>query len=90
MNTCFSRWSLGVSGFATLIAFTLSFSTNIFAQQPSPAVSPEPSAKPSPSPAADYDLRWGVKIPMRDKVELNATHLPRSGGAATRTPVIFT
>jgi uncharacterized protein len=91
MNTCFSRRSLGVSGFATLIALTLSFSTNIFAQQPSPAASPEPSAKPSPSPAADYDLRWGVKIPMRDKVELNATlYLPRSGGAATRTPVIFT
>src|SRR6266496_3905068 len=54
---------------------------------------PEPVAKPSPSaPPADYDLRWGVKIPMRDKVELNATlYLPKSANAtAGRTPVIFT
>jgi len=54
---------------------------------------PEPVAKPSPSaPPADYDLRWGVKIPMRDKVELNATlYLPKSGNARPgRTPVIFT
>ena len=41
---------------------------------------PQPIAAPSPSaPPADYDLRWGVKIPMRDKVELNATlYLPKS------------
>src|SRR5438552_19014101 len=55
--------------------------------------SPEPVAKPSPSaPPADYDLRWAVKIPMRDKVELNATvYLPKSANAtASRTPVIFT
>ena len=54
---------------------------------------PEPVAKPSPSaPPADYDLRWAVKIPMRDKVELNATlYLPKSANAtASRTPVIFT
>jgi len=54
---------------------------------------PKPVAKPSPSaPPADYDLRWGVKIPMRDKVELNATlYLPKSGNARPgRTPVIFT
>jgi putative CocE/NonD family hydrolase len=54
---------------------------------------PEPVAKPSPSaPPADYDLRWTVKIPMRDKVELNATlYLPKSDKAtAGRTPVIFT
>ena len=54
---------------------------------------PEPVAKPSPStPPADYTLQWGVKIPMRDKVELNATlYLPKSGGAtANRIPVIFT
>ena len=57
-----------------------------------PGPSPEPSAKPSPPPATDYDLHWSVKIPMRDKVELNATiYLPKnSGNAGTRSPVIFT
>jgi len=37
-------------------------------------------------------LRWGVKIPMRDKVELNATlYLPESPNESQRrTPVIFT
>ena len=59
-------------------------STGSFAQQPSPAH--------SASPAGDYDLRWGVRIPLRDKVELNATlYLPKTrGNAPTRTPVIFT
>jgi putative CocE/NonD family hydrolase len=44
-----------------------------------------------PAPA-DYDLRWGVKIPMRDKVELNATlYLPKTpDGSVPKTPVIFT
>ncbi|MEY2491684.1 MAG: uncharacterized protein QOH24_635 [Verrucomicrobiota bacterium] len=54
---------------------------------------PEPTANPSPSPApAAYDLRWGVKIPMRDKVELNATlYLPKSHDPSSqRSPVIFT
>src|SRR5205823_5683143 len=54
--------------------------------------SPAPVAKPSPSaPPADYTLQWGLKIPMRDKVELNATlYLPKSANAvASRTPVIF-
>ncbi|HEY4758571.1 MAG TPA: CocE/NonD family hydrolase, partial [Chthoniobacterales bacterium] len=54
---------------------------------------PEPVAKPSPSvPPADYDLRWAVKIPMRDAVELNATlYLPKPReGSAARTPAIFT
>src|SRR5438105_10973716 len=58
------------------------------------SLSPQPIAAPSPSaPPADYDLRWGVKIPMRDKVELNATlYLPKSNGSSSpsRTPVIFT
>src|SRR5882724_6708789 len=57
------------------------------------APTPEPVAKPSPSvPPADYDLRWAVKIPMRDKVELNATlYLPKSGNTTPgRTPVIST
>jgi hypothetical protein len=37
--------------------------------------SPEPKAEATATlPAAtDYDIRWGVKLPLRDKVELNAT-----------------
>src|SRR5947209_5018572 len=59
------------------------------------AQTPPPAALPSPSPAkppADYDLRWAVKIPMRDKVELNATfYLPKtSDGSPPKTPAIFT
>ena len=55
------------------------------------AQTPTPGASPLPAPA-DYDLRWGVKIPLRDKAELNATlYLPRnSDGSAARTPVIVT
>jgi putative CocE/NonD family hydrolase len=56
----------------------------LHAQSPTPA--------PSPSqPPADYDLRWGVKIPVRDNVELNATlYLPKTDGSPPRTPTIFT
>jgi uncharacterized protein len=63
----------------------LSFGTNIIAQSPTPAPSPA-------QPPADYDLRWGVKIPMRDNVELKATlYLPKTpDGSQPRTPVIFT
>src|SRR2546430_16669004 len=62
------------------------------AQTLPPAPSPEPSAKPTPPSPTDYDLRWDVKIPMRDKVELNATlYLPKTkDGIPPRTPVIFT
>lgn len=61
-----------------------------FSQTPPPA--PSPSPKESPPAAADYDLRWGVKIPLRDKVELNATlYLPKTpAGSLPRTPVVFT
>jgi len=64
----------------------------IVAQTLPPAPSPEPSAKPTPPSPTDYDLRWGVKIPMRDKVELNATlYLPKTKDRIPpRTPVIFT
>jgi uncharacterized protein len=51
------------------------------------------SPTPAPSqPPADYDLRWGVKIPMRDRIELNATlYLPKTpDGSPPKTPVIFT
>jgi uncharacterized protein len=64
----------------------LMFAFGAAAQTPPPA--PVPSPKESPPPVADYDLRWGVKIPLRDKVELNATlYLPKT---SPRTPVIFT
>src|SRR5438046_6480087 len=67
---------------AVLCAVSL---TNITAQSPTPA--PSPSQTP-----ADYNLQWGVKIPMRDKVELNATlYVPKTqGGLPAKTPVIFT
>jgi putative CocE/NonD family hydrolase len=57
-----------------------------------PPAGPSPSPKESSPATADYDLRWGVKIPMRDKVELNATlYLPKTkDGAPSKTPVIFT
>ena len=67
------------------LALYIGLTTNILAQSPTPA--------PSPSqPPTDYDLHWGVKIPMRDKVELNATlYLPKTpDGSLPKTPVIFT
>src|SRR6476469_1635432 len=66
-------------------ALCAGFATNIVAQSPTPAPSPA-------QPPSDYDLRWGVKIPMRDKVELNATlYLPKTpDGLAPKMPVIFT
>ena len=59
--------------------------TGIVAQSPTPS----PSAA---QPPADYDLRWGVKIPMHDNVELNATlYLPkRPDDSLPKAPVIFT
>jgi uncharacterized protein len=61
------------------------FATTIIAQSPTSA--PSPARLPS-----NYDLRWGVKIPMRDRVELNATlYLPKTpDGSLPKTPVIFT
>ncbi len=66
-------------------ALCVGFAARIIAQSPTPAPSPA-------KPPADYDLRWGVKIPMRDKVELNATlYLPKTpDGSPQKTPVIFT
>ncbi len=70
-----------------ILLFALNF---LEAQTPPPAASPYP--KESPPASANYDLRWGVKIPMRDKVELNATlYLPKTlDSSPPRTPVIFT
>src|SRR6266705_4411433 len=70
------------------------FGSVIAQTNPSKGPSPEPKAEtsPTPPPATDYDIRWGVKIPMRDKVELNATlYLPKTpDGSAPKTPVVFT
>jgi putative CocE/NonD family hydrolase len=68
-----------------LVALTMATCGMLQAQSPTPA--------PSPSkPPADYNLRWGLKIPMRDNVELNATlYLPKTpDGSLPKTPVIFT
>ena len=67
------------------VALCAGFATNIVGQSPTPAPSPA-------KPPSDYDLRWGVKIPMRDNVELNATlYLPKTpDGWPLKTPVIFT
>src|SRR5437763_16881015 len=76
---------------APLVILSLLVFAPLAIAQTSP--SPEPVAKPSPSaPPADCDLRWAVKIPMRDKAELNATlYLPKSGNTRPgRTPVILT
>ncbi|HXX41605.1 MAG TPA: CocE/NonD family hydrolase [Chthoniobacterales bacterium] len=75
----------------SILAFYFAVCAGAFSQI-SPALSPQPSATPSSPSASDYDLRWGVKIPMRDKVELNATlYLPESPNESQRrTPVIFT
>ena len=73
----------GLSIFAAVLGAV--FTANSMGQIPTPAQSPSP-------PPADYDLRWGVKIPLRDGVELNATlYLPKTpDGSSPKTPVIFT
>lgn len=73
----------GLSIFAAALGAV--FAADTIAQIPTPARSPSP-------PPANYDLRWGVKIPMLNKVELNATlYLPKTpDGVPPKTPVIFT
>ena len=68
---------------------------SVFAQtNPAKGPFPEPKAEATATPpaATDYDIRWGVKISLRDKVELNATlYFPKTpDGPAPKTPVIFT
>jgi uncharacterized protein len=71
-----------------IVAASLFFDPDAYGQATSPPPEPVPSPKESPPPAGDYDLRWAVKIPMRDKVELNGTlYLPKN---SSPTPVIFT
>jgi uncharacterized protein len=72
------------------VSILLFASNSLWAQ--TPPSTPSPSPKESPPATAEYDLRWGAKIPMRDKIELNATlYLPKTtGGQSSQTPVIFT
>jgi putative CocE/NonD family hydrolase len=60
--------------------------------QKGPSPEPKSEVSPTPTPATDYDIRWAVKIPMRDKVELNATlYFPKTPeGSSPKTPVVFT
>jgi uncharacterized protein len=69
------------------VAIALASLKTLQAQTPAPT----PAQSPSPPPS-EYDLRWGVKILMRDKAELNATlYLPRTAnGSLRKTPAIFT
>ncbi|HEV2045193.1 MAG TPA: CocE/NonD family hydrolase [Chthoniobacterales bacterium] len=78
--------------FFTFCLVTMSMLGIIRAQSPPPLASPEPKPQTSPPPPPDYDLHWGLKIPLRDKVELNATlYLPKAkDGAPPKTPAIFT
>jgi uncharacterized protein len=52
------------------------------------AAAEEPAAKTEP-PKPEVEVSWGVKVPMRDGVELNAT-VYRPEGHPTRLPVVFT
>jgi uncharacterized protein len=79
----FSRTPIILGSLIFAVACCLAFAAKVAAQTP--------TLTPSPPPA-DYDIRWGVKIPMRDGVELNATlYLPKTpDGSLPKTPVIFT
>jgi len=80
-----SRMTIRGASSCLILAMATAIFGTLQAQTPTPT--------PSPSqPPADYELRWGVKIPMRDRVELNATlYLPKTpDGSAPKTPVIFT
>src|SRR5260370_6594794 len=85
-NTRMKKSRIAIPGASSylILAMAMAIFGTLQAQMPTPT--------PSPSqPPADYDLRWGVKIPMRDKVELNATlYLPKTpDGSPPKTPVIF-
>ena len=84
-----------ISRHTVLFLITMSILGSLVAQtnpQKDPSPEPKAEASPTPPPATDYDIRWGVKIPLRDKVELNATlYLPKTAdGSAPKTPVVFT
>src|SRR5207237_2558198 len=77
--------------FALMSIFSSAFGQTNPPKGPSPE--PKSEASPTPPPATGYDIRWGVKIPLRDNVELNATlYLPKTpGGTSTaKIPAVFT
>ncbi len=87
--------SIVYRAFMILGLVMMSIFASVIAQtNPSKGPSPEPKAEasPSPPPATDYDIRWAAKIPLRDKVELNATlYFPKTpDGSVPKTPVVFT
>jgi putative CocE/NonD family hydrolase len=87
--------SVSYRALSLLVLMTMSIFGSVFGQtNPPKGPSPEPKAEttPTPAPATDYDIRWGVKIPLRDKVELNATlYFPKTpDGSVPKTPTIFT
>lgn len=62
----------------------------IRAQSPTPTPTPSPTPTPTPPPAgSNVDMEWGVKIPMRDGVALNAT-IHRPDGQKEPLPAVFT
>jgi putative CocE/NonD family hydrolase len=78
--------------FLLLVSMSI-FGSVVGQTNPQKGPSPEPKTEASPTPpTTDYDIRWGVKIPMRDKVELNATlYFPKTpDGSQPKTPLIFT
>jgi uncharacterized protein len=74
------------------VALTMSIFASAIAETKGPSPEPKSEASPTPPPTTDYDIKWGVKIPMRDKVELNATlYFPKTpDGSVPKTPVVFT
>ncbi len=61
-----------------LAAAMLMLGMAVFAQQPE-----------KPAPGSNVDMQWGVRIPMRDGVSLNAT-VYRAHGQKDPLPVVFT
>src|SRR5260370_21234835 len=87
--------SISYRALSLLVLMTMSIFGYASAQtNPPKGPSPEPKteATPTPPPATDYDIRWGAKIPLRDKVELNETlYFPKTpDGYVSKTPVVFT
>jgi uncharacterized protein len=85
-----ARMTKSVNAVCSVSSYLL-FAITLFTTGTLQAQTPSPSPRPSPS-QADYEFRWGVKIPTRDKVELNATlYLPKTpDGSLSKTPVVFT
>ena len=74
------------------IALTTAIFASAVGETKGPSPEPKSGASPTPPLVTDYDMKWGVKIPIRDKVELNATlYFPKTpDGSVPKVPVIFT